>query len=279
MERTILFIADPHLGIDPVIAQSGSQASLEEILNRTKCLEKLELVVVLGDLTLDDALESRYAEEVHRQFDRFGATVMYIPGNHEMGNHLNANRVEPLLTRERFEHYQKHHTPTPWRHDVGDVRILGVNNLIAGSGFPEEAAQYEWLLSQLKAARREADYVVLVMHVPPYLSRPQESEESDYYWTVPHQPRLKLLGSIARTPPDLMLAGHVHREVHPYCNLCRYQTLASPSFQANTIWSINNDRVPRGYADSNDLSFYTLTIGKSTKRFERHILDHQDRYS
>jgi len=297
MQKRIAFIADPHLAAN----EPGSQASYEEILKRMTLMRGLELVVIMGDCAMQKKQDDEFFLYAKRQFERLPAPYAISPGNQDVGNHLRHERPFELdakreastadlrdnreattdrvpsivITADRLRWFENLMAPARWTRDAAGVRVISADSQLCASGLPEEETQYAWLADALRQARQETQYVVLVMHTPPYLVEPNEDEAPDHYWTVPKPSRLQLLDAIRETPPNLMLAGHVHRELHPACDFCEYQTLASPSFQSSTIWSVDTSRVPPG---SDDFSFYTLTLGSGAPRFERHVLDHQDRY-
>lgn len=267
--KTILFLADPHLGDD----KPGHQASFEEVLQRAKPIDPA-LVVVLGDVTQDGKVREDYFGYAKTQIARFGCEVVCIPGNHEEGYNVHRTAWPPPVERSFLTRFAKVFNSVPWSRRVGHVRVLGIDSQILGSGFPEEVEQVRWLGEQLSQSR-QGEHVVVVMHTPLFLETAGQGDDPHDYWAVPHAARHELLGHLRRNPPDLLLAGHVHRDITSPCDFCEVRTLASSSFQAGTIWSVKNDRLPAG---SDDLCFYTMDAGDASPTLKRHILDHQDRY-
>lgn len=266
---TILFLADPHLGED----QPGHQASFEEILQRAAPMRP-QLVIVLGDVTEDGKRRESYFDDARRQIARFNCEVVCIPGNHEEGYNVHRTTHLPPVERpflKRFEHY---FNPMPWSRQVGAVRILGIDSQILGSGWNEERHQQAWLSEQLQS-RQTKESIVVVMHTPLYLETPGPQDDIHDYWAIPHQARGNLLACLKQNPPEMLLAGHVHRDIAVPCDFCESRTLASSSFQAHTMWSVNNDRLPSG---KDDLCFYTMEASALSSVLQRHVLDHQDRY-
>jgi len=297
MSRRVLFIADPHLAAN----EPGSQASFDEIVRRARAFGDVELVVVLGDCAMQKKQDDELFLYSKHQFERFGAPVVVSPGNQDVGNHMRPERSYELdakreastadlrddrdahtetvpavvISEQRLRWFEGLFGPTRWARDVDSLRIVSIDSQLYGSGLEAEREQNVWLKETLRKARRETDSVVLCMHTPPYLSASDEEEAPDFYWTIPKESRQGLLSAVSEAPPDLLLTGHVHRELHPENELCDYWTLASSSFQCGTIWSVDTSRVPPG---SDDLSFYSLTPEPDGYAFQRHILHHQDRY-
>lgn len=266
-KSTILFLADPHLGED----RPGHQASFDEVVQRAAPMRP-QLVVVLGDVTEDGKLRESYFDDARRQIARFDCEVLCIPGNHEEGYNVHRTSWSPRVERSFLERFARHLNPMPWSRRVGAVRVLGIDSQILGSGFEEETLQRKWLADQLQS-RQADDAIVVVMHTPLYLKTHGPQDDEHDYWAVPHAGRGDLLACLQQNPPAMLLAGHVHRQINLPCDFCTYRTLASSSFQAHTLRSVPNDRLPEG---SDDLCFYTMDA--SAPLLQRHVLDHQDRY-
>lgn len=265
----ILFLADPHLGDD----KPGHQASFEEVLKRARPMNP-DLVVILGDVTQDGKVRESYFDYAREQIARFGCEVMCIPGNHEEGYNVHRTSWPPPVERSFLGRFAAFFNAMPWSRTVGDVRVLGIDSQILGSGFPEEAQQMRWLGEQL-SLQKKGERTVVVMHTPLFLETPDGIDDPHDYWAVPHPARDELLACLRQGAPDMVLAGHVHRDIAVTCDFCVSRTLASSSFQAHTIWSVKNDRLPVG---SDDLCFYTMDAGATRPTLTRHILDHQDRH-
>jgi|GEM_PF-6175137 len=270
MAREILFLADPHLGDD----KPGHQASFEEILSKA-AQRPIEQVVILGDVTQDGKVREDYFDYARRQIARFGKPVLCIPGNHEEGYNASRKAWDPQVKPEYLPRFARYFNAMPWTTQVGDVRVIGIDSQILGSGFPEEKHQENWLVKQLQQAKAESVKSMVVMHTPLFVDAPDASDDPHDYWAVPHADRAAMLDILTKHGVDLLLAGHVHRHIEPACSFGRFMTLASSSFQAHTIWSVKNDRLPAG---NDDLCFYTLDVDSPDLKLQRHILDHQDRH-
>lgn len=267
---TIVFLADPHLGED----KPGHQRSFEEVLSRVAPM-KPKLVVVLGDVTQDGKVKPEYFGYARDQIARFDAEVICIPGNHENGYNAHRTAWPPPIEPAFIERFENHFNPMPWSRRVGRVHVLGIDSQLLGSDFPEERQQIDWLKQSLRDAQSQDETTIVVMHTPLFVATPGAADDPHDYWAIPHAARGALLDCLRRFPPHMLLAGHVHRDIEVPCDFCAMRTLASSSFQAHTIWSVENDLLPAG---SDELCFYTMDAGVDHPQLQRHVLDHQDRH-
>lgn len=270
-EQNIIFLADPHLGHD----KPGHMAAYEEVLVRAKPLDP-QLVVVLGDVTMDGKKDPSYFPFARDQIARFGCDVWCIPGNHEEGYNVDRTTWPPPVEASFLPRFEKFFNAMPWTQTVGNVQVLGIDSQILGSGLPQEAEQITWLNNELPKARAAGRYVVVVMHTPLYVATPGPDDDPHDYWAVPHAARGALLDCLRAAPPDLLLGGHVHRHIDVPCDFAAFKTLASSSFQANSIWSVPNDQLPVG---DDELCFYHMDAAADRPTLTRQVLDHQDRYN
>src|SRR3981081_4430076 len=115
-----------------------------------------DLVVNSGDLAFDgptnrDDLE--FARELHAALP---VACRYLPGNHDIGDNpteLGPAPPQPATEQER-QNFLSIFGEDRWRFDAAGWRFIGLNSLVMNTGLASEAAQYDWLPSQLSPAHR-----------------------------------------------------------------------------------------------------------------------------
>jgi 3',5'-cyclic AMP phosphodiesterase CpdA len=164
-----------------------------------------DLIVHTGDIVAaspDQPLDRRWARAAHAAFD---APVVYLPGNHDVGEPgaapwkgLGVSAARVAAHREVFgaDHFAVR--APGWL-------IIGIDSELLGSGLDEEAAQWRWLADELSAPGNER--VVVFCHKPLWLPRATPSEAA---LTVPGDARERLL-ALAGDRLAAVGSGHLHR--------------------------------------------------------------------
>src|SRR5882757_8960290 len=171
-----------------------------------------DLVVNSGDLAFDgptnrDDLE--FAKSLHAALP---ANCLYLPGNHDIGD--NPTGVGPAPSQPATEA-----TRDAFISIIGDDRwwfeaagwcFIGLNSLIMNTGLASEAAQFDWLGSQL--SRVNGKPVALFLHKPLYLNVPDDPElEATAIRYVPQPARRRLIEMFGAVDLRLVASGHVHQ--------------------------------------------------------------------
>ena len=170
----------------------------------------VDVVLIAGDLTQGGGRGE--AEDFAAQIKGVTPPVRYVPGNHDVGDkHLEA-KPGVGVTSARAAQFEKRLGPCWWTAKFGaaeNVRVIGINASLLGSGLPEEAAQWTFLEQEL--ARARAPRTLLLMHYPPFLKTPEEAGGD--YWNVEPEPRGRLLALLERPEACVIgvLTGHLHR--------------------------------------------------------------------
>ena len=118
-----------------------------------------DLVINSGDLAFDgptgpDDLE--FAKSLH---DALPVACRYLPGNHDIGDNPTALGPAPSqpateADRQAFPRRSSAKTAGASRPPAG--AFIGLNSLVMNTGLASEAEQFDWLASQLAAAKRQA---------------------------------------------------------------------------------------------------------------------------
>jgi len=161
-------------------------------------------VLIAGDLTEHGtAREYRTFREVIRQFH---APVVYVPGNHDVGN-KNIPGKPPGTSTAQTRLYERECGPSFFQRDLVGVNILGLNSSLPGSGLRRE--QQLWAFLEKHLAVPATNTTLLLLHHPPFLKTLDEPG-GDYFNLEPY-PRLRLLALARQGGVDAVLSGHLHR--------------------------------------------------------------------
>jgi 3',5'-cyclic AMP phosphodiesterase CpdA len=180
-------------------------ANLRLIARWVNATLRPDLVVNTGDIVAaspDQPLDRRWAIEVHAAFD---APVMYLPGNHDVGEPGTAPWKGLAVTADRVAAHKEVFGADHFAVRDDGWLIIGLNSELLGSGLDEEEAQWQWLAAELAAP---GDQRVLVFcHKPLWLPRTTPSEAA---LTVPDHTRERLL-ALAGGRLAAVGSGHLHR--------------------------------------------------------------------
>jgi 3',5'-cyclic AMP phosphodiesterase CpdA len=198
----VILVSDTHLSP----AAPEAQANWEAVLRYVGAASP-DLVIHLGDLTLDGA---RNADDLHhgrRQLDRLPAGWRAVPGNHDIGDNpwpgapedfaVDAGRQQRWLDVIGADHWSL--TTEGWT-------LLAINAQLLGSGLETEARQWSWLDEQA-GERRDNQRVALITHKP-VAGTDAEMATSPPYRFLPLPGRDRLAGLLE---PALVISGHVHQ--------------------------------------------------------------------
>lgn len=165
--------------------------------------EAPDAVLIAGDLTEDGSAEQ--LEVFVTGLAMLSAPVLYIPGNHDVGNKRLPGGPPPAADALRT--YEGVAGPSWFATEVAGLHCVGINATLLGSGLPQEKAQWDWLEAQMR--RGVAGPVVALTHYPLYLSTP--AEPGGDYWTVEPEPRRRLLDLLVTAGAAVVISGHLHR--------------------------------------------------------------------
>jgi alkaline phosphatase D len=167
-------------------------------------LQRPDLVIHTGDVTVDGAGEEEDARHAGALLRALGVPVLSVPGNHDVGT---ARDPHQPIGPERLGRWRRHLGEDRWLYDLPGWRLLGLNALLFGSGDWEEGRQWEWLeRSMAEAAERQ---IAWFLHPPLFLDHPEEPDTG--YWSVKPVPRTRALSLLHRFGVALVGSGHLHR--------------------------------------------------------------------
>lgn len=201
----VVLVSDTHLSVDAPQAQANWDAVVSYVAAALP-----DLVIHIGDLSLDG---TRNAGDLHygrRQLDRLPVAWHAVPGNHDIGDNpwpgapggitVDVGRHQRWLDIVGADH---------WSMTVGGWILLAVNAQLLGSGLPAETAQWSWLEEQA-SEHRSRHPVALITHKPVTATGRELAAAPPYrFW--PPSACGRLAGLFHGAPPTLVMSGHVHQ--------------------------------------------------------------------
>jgi 3',5'-cyclic-AMP phosphodiesterase len=201
----VVLVSDTHLSADAPHAQANWDAVISYVAAAVP-----DLVIHLGDLSLNGARDGGDLNYGRRQLDRLPVPWRAVPGNHDIGDNpwpgspagitVDAGRHQRWLDTVGTDH---------WSMTAGGWVLLAVNAQLLGSGLPAEAAQWSWLEDQADEHHGRRP-VALITHKPVTATGTELAAAPPYrFWPPPA--RVRLADLFGGSPPALVLSGHVHQ--------------------------------------------------------------------
>jgi SAM-dependent methyltransferase/Icc-related predicted phosphoesterase len=199
----IIQISDPHLCAGRPFFQHNWEM-LVDILNE----EPADLIVCTGDMTIDGANVPSDLAFASRQFGRISNKVLFVPGNHDIGNSIpDVRGGETVITEARRQAYRRFFGNDCWVRDIGSSwRLIGLNSMLFGSGIAGEQQQWEMLEEAIRTAADRS--VMIFQHKPLYHRTADETTPTQSAVYPEHRARLKKILSGAKKL--VACSGHIH---------------------------------------------------------------------
>ena len=201
----VILVSDSHLSPDAPEAQANWAAVVRHVATA-----RPDLVIHLGDLSLDGMRNPAELDHARRQLDLLPAQWQVIPGNHDVGDNPLPGEASGLAIDDARRHrWLDAVGPDHWSLTLPGWTLLALNAQLAGSGLAAEASQWTWLEDQVRRAGDD-QRVALISHKPLAAPEPELAAAPPYrFW--PAVARDRLAGLFARRPPALAISGHVHQ--------------------------------------------------------------------
>jgi alkaline phosphatase D len=179
-----------------------------ELLVDLLAAEPCDLVVCSGDMTVDGSDFEDELAFAAQQFRRISREVLFIPGNHDIGNSRpDVRGGETVITAERREAFIRHFGADFWTREIGTSwRLLGLNSLVFGSGLPAEAEQNEMI--RAAAGENDGRRLIIFQHKPLYLASATEDKLTQGSLYPEHRSHLRQMLSAAGEVT--ICSGHIH---------------------------------------------------------------------
>jgi 3',5'-cyclic AMP phosphodiesterase CpdA len=206
----VILVSDSHLSADAPEARSNWAAVVGYIAQTSP-----DLVVHLGDLSLDGARRQADLEFARHELGLLTVPWCAVPGNHDVGDNPLPGRPEDLaIDDKRRQRWLDTVGEDRWALTLPGWTLLAVNAQLAGSGLAAEEQQWTWLAEQVRAVD-PGQRVALISHKPLAASDAELASAPPYrFW--PPAARKRLADLFAARPPALVISGHAHqaRQLH-----------------------------------------------------------------
>lgn len=210
------------------------------------------LVLVAGDVTNGGRVEQM--EDFKEQTKGFKAPVLWVPGNHDVGNRQGLGE-RGSVSAQKIRRFERALGPSYHSFETAGVRVVALNASLFGSGLMREGQQWKWLEKEL--ARRTTLPTLVLLHYPLFLKSPDEPD--DPRQNVLPEARTRLLNLFKTAAVKAVLSGHLHRPlVNQYAGA---PYITSPA----TAYGLPAKRQPCGW------TLLTLTPDGNVKHEFRYI--------
>lgn len=226
MTVRIAQISDTHLSPDKPFFRSNFELVAEDLRQR-----RPDIIINTGDLALDGAdsdADLLLAKELH---DNIGIDCRVLPGNHDVGDHLDVARRQPVAP-ERLDRYRRIIGPDTWSMDMPGWRLLGLNALTLGSEGVGDEAQQDMIRSAVATIGGRS--LGLFLHKPLADGSYAEILSSNRFMTA--NPRRTLLACLGPAQARIVLCGHVHQYRDTMIGGTRHIWAPATSFMISDPW-------------------------------------------
>jgi len=244
----VILVSDTHLSP----AAPEAEANWEAVVRYVGAAAP-DVVIHLGDLTLDGAHNPDDLLHGRRQLDRLPVAWHAVPGNHDIGDNpwpgapdrsaVDADRQQRWLDIIGADH---------WSLMTEGWTLLAINAQLLGSGLEAETRQWTWLEEQA-SQRSENRRIALITHKP--VAAPEtEMASSPPYRFLPPPGRARLAELLE---PALVISGHVHQ----------YRLLhldGTDHLWAPTTWAVLPDQVQPTFGEK-VCGIVSLELGTGTR--------------
>lgn len=157
----VILVSDTHLSQVAPEATANWDAVLRHVGTAAP-----DIVIHLGDLTLDGAHNGADLEYGRLQLDRLPVAWYAVPGNHDVGdNPWPGAPADVTIDAVRHRRWLDIVGADHWSLTVNGWTMLAINAQLLGSGLEAEARQWSWLEEQL--SKRDTDHRLgLIAHKP-----------------------------------------------------------------------------------------------------------------
>jgi 3',5'-cyclic AMP phosphodiesterase CpdA len=216
-----------------------------------------DLIVHLGDISVDGAGRPTELEEAAEHFGDLRPRMRFLPGNHDIGDNPRepGAKVEAEVTAARLDAYRKTYGADYWSFEAGSWQLIGLNAQLFGTEGEEEERQFTWLGAALRGA---SGPLGIFVHKPLFRDRAEDGEAHVRY--MPLAPRRRLLELLASRDLRFVASGHAHQERRGKLAGVEYVWAPSVSF---CIPDAMQERV-----GEKEVGVVGLNLGESGHQFE-----------
>lgn len=156
----MVLVSDTHLSRRAPQAQQNWDAVLRYVEEAAP-----DVVIHVGDLSLDGAHESEDLRHAHQQLRHLHVAWHAVPGNHDIGdNPFPGAPGGSTVTADRLQRWLDVVGADHWSLTADGWSLLAINAQLIGSGLEAEERQWEWLEQEVRDCGDNA--LALVTHKP-----------------------------------------------------------------------------------------------------------------
>jgi 3',5'-cyclic AMP phosphodiesterase CpdA len=198
----VIVVSDSHLSPRAAEAEGNWSAVVRHVDE-----VRPDLVVHVGDLSLDGEHHSHELEHARRELDRLAVAWVAVPGNHDIGdNPVVGDDPDETVTTDRRSHWLEHVGDDYRAVELGPWRLLGMNAQLFGTGLDAESEQWDFLSDELSRSPRS----ILISHKP-VTAAAAELATAPPYRFVPAPGRDQLAERLDDAGVEVVVSGHVHQ--------------------------------------------------------------------
>ncbi|MDR1555742.1 MAG: metallophosphoesterase [Tannerellaceae bacterium] len=222
----IAHLCDPQLGFYED-SFSADSARFEQAIRRVNELSP-DVTLIAGDMVND--INDEYAvATISKLIAKIRTPVILTPGNHDL--------PDPV-TLDGLKRYRSVFGQDFTVHEYAGRCIISANSQLWRKAPDEECRQQDQKLRDaLQEARKKGLAVILLTHIPPFVSSVDEKEA---YFNLPKAVRYEILRLCEDNGVIIWLAGHIHTTAE------RYYGSGMAILNAETT-SVNFDDHPAGF--------------------------------
>lgn len=224
MSPLVVVVSDSHFSIRTPEAKQNWAA----VVRRVEDIQP-DLVVHVGDVSIDRAHVPEELRLARRQLDLLGRPWVAVPGNHDVGDNPNGVASDEDVTSGRLASWNDAIGSDRWIVELGAWRLVGVNAQLFGSGGPDESDQWAFIEHALGHPQR----TVLVTHKP-LIAGGAELAAAPSSRFIPAPARDRLLELCHDGGVEVVVSGHVHQRR-------RLDVTAMTHLWATTTWAVLPD--------------------------------------
>ena len=190
-----------------VYGDNRSFPKVHENLVKMMAKENADLILNVGDVVSDGNAKMQWIDEYFYPLRYISGSIpTYISiGNHEYGGYWDTRIVpefekyvdNPLNSTGSTEYY--------YSIDYGNAHFifLDINKSVLdeGHGIAVGSPQYNWLVTDLKKAKEKSEWIMILLHQPPY---------SEVWYEGESQLRADIVPIIEANNVDIVFGGHTH---------------------------------------------------------------------
>jgi Icc-related predicted phosphoesterase len=189
-------MCDPQLGF----GEDGFDADVARLEQAIRQINELEpdVVVIAGDI-VNDIGDAHAVATALEQIARIKSPVILTPGNHDL--------PDPV-TPEGLARYRSFFGKDFTTQEYKGRCIVSANSQLWREAPHEESARHDQCLHEaLLKAKKKGQPVIMLTHVPPFVS---SADEPDEYFNLPEHKRNELLRLCEEAGVTIWLSGHTH---------------------------------------------------------------------